>query len=389
MVSLIPLGGYVKMKGENPDEEGEESIVNDDDDSFINKTWWQRALVAFAGPFANFLLALLIFIFSFLIGRNYEDQVPVVGDVRTEVAEQLQVGDRILSINDKVIEGWSEIIEFTKEDATNHITIERNSQEIAIDLESISQTFWVDDILPRVEAIIGEVTPGMPAYNAGLLNQDKILSVNGEEISDWYEMREAIINAPEETVILDIQRGEKQFTKELKLEENILSGTRIIGISQYMPVKIRRTYSLSRSIVLGSATTISTVALNYYSLYKVFTNPSSIAQNIGGPVMIVSMSRQTVNKSFDVALMLIAMISVVLMVMNLLPIPILDGGHIFFCIIEGIRKKPLSLTVQRVLQNIGLLLLLSLTVFAFMNDFHKLFKRNSSLQQNRIELEQN
>lgn len=382
-VSLIPLGGYVKMKGESP-EEG-----NEGDDSFVNKTWWQRAIIAFAGPFANFLLALIIFILSFSIGRSYEDQNPIIGQVNTAYEEILKVGDTVLSINNEAVIGWSEIIEYTKNDGENHLIIQRDGEELAIQLSGIDQHFWFEDILPRVDAVIGDVTPGMSAYKAGLMSLDKILEVDDVPIENWYDMRESIMNSPKETVTLLIQRDDKKFVKELKLEDNVISGTKIIGISQYMPVKIERTYSFPKAIVLGTTTTISSIALNYYSLYKVFTNPSSIAQNIGGPVMIVSMSKQTANKSFDVSLMLIAMISIVLMVMNLLPIPILDGGHIFFCFIEGISGKPLSVNVQHVLQNIGLFILLSLTVFAFWNDFDKLFKRSSSLQQNKVQLEQN
>ena len=92
-ISLIPLGGYVKMKGENPDEE------SDDPDSFRAKKWWQRAIIAFSGPFANFLLALLIFIISFLIGRNYEDFNPVIGKMSNDTYKELQINDRILELN--------------------------------------------------------------------------------------------------------------------------------------------------------------------------------------------------------------------------------------------------------------------------------------------------
>lgn len=387
MVSLIPLGGYVKMKGENPDENDEEGNINNDEDSFINKKWWQRALVAFAGPFANFILALIIFIVSYSIGRNYEDQKPIIGQIDPAYESIFHMGDKVLSVNNQTIEGWSEIIEHTENMKSNDYIIERNGEEIQINLDDIEQSFWADQVLPEVDAIIGEVTPGMAAYKAGLMTGDKILAVDDIYVDDWYSMREKIINNQDDLISLLIERDGKKFVKEIKLELNILSGEKIIGVSQYMPVKIEKHYSLLESVKLGSITTMSSIALNYYALYKIFTNPSSISQNIGGPVMIVTMSKQTVNKSLDIALMMIASISIVLMVMNLLPIPILDGGHIFFCFIEGIIRKPLSINVQRILQNIGLILLLSLTVFAFMNDFDKLFKRSSSMHQNSIEME--
>ena len=376
-ISLIPLGGYLKMKGENPDEE------TDMEGSFKSKKWWQRAIIAFAGPFANFLFALLIFIVSFAIGRSYVDHPPVIGIIKTNISYNLQVNDRILTLNEQEIISWNDLVKYTKEDEFNFIEIEREHKNIFVESSEITPKTWLSDILPYVPAVIGEVVPGMPAYQAGLMEMDEILAVDGVEIENWYEMRELIINKVNDEVNLKIKRNNLVFEKSINLEKNLLDDNKIIGITQYLPLKIHEKYSFFESLQYGSISTVSFVVLNYIALYKLLTKPSIFKESISGPVMIFTMSQQSVKRGWGTILSFVAAISLILMIMNLLPIPILDGGQIFFCFIEGIFRKPLSIKVQMVLQNIGLFLLMFLMVFAFFNDFSKIFKRNISIQEQR------
>ncbi|KQC09608.1 MAG: hypothetical protein APR54_12630 [Candidatus Cloacimonas sp. SDB] len=382
-ISLIPLGGYLKMKGENPGEE------TDGIGSFGTKKWWQRAIIAFSGPFANFLLALFIFIFSFLIGRNYEDFNPVVGKINSEDLTELEVNDRILALNSNEITTWTQLTRYTEPEENNKLLVERDDNLLEILLPPLEPQVWLTEILPEAPAVIGEVTPGYSAYKAGLMTGDRILEVDGTEVDNWYEMRELITGSPNETVELKIQREDQIFNKIMKLEENVLDENRIIGIIQHMPLNFRETYSITESIENGVITTASFIILNYITLYKLILKPGAIKQNIGGPVMIFSMTQQSAEKGIDTVLAFIAAISLILMIMNLLPIPILDGGHIFFCFIEGIFKKPLSLKVQTILQNIGFIILISLMIFAFFNDFSKIFTRSESINQQKNILEGN
>lgn len=156
---------------------------------------------------------------------------------------------------------------------------------------------------------------------------------------------------------------------------------------QYLPVKIEERYNIGESIVYGSITTVNFVALNYAMLFKLVTKPKAIKSNLGGPIMIYTMSKQTINKGWNYILSFIGAISIILMIMNLLPIPVLDGGHIFFCFVEGIQKKPLSQRLQIALQNIGIFILLFLMVFAFWNDISRIFTRNVSIQEQKMNME--
>ncbi|MDO9578224.1 MAG: RIP metalloprotease RseP [Candidatus Cloacimonadales bacterium] len=381
-ISLIPLGGYVKMKGENPDEE-----IVDPEHSFRGKTWWQRAIIAFAGPFANFVLALLLFIASFAVGRNYEDLKPVVGQVESEYAEVFLPEDIILEVNDHPIKGWNQIIQYSRADAENYYKVLRDSTSYEITTPGLESMFWYSTVKPQVDAVVGEVSPGLSAFKAGLMPGDRILAVDENPVADWYEMRAMITENPNSEVKLKIQRGEQVFDKVLKLEQNIYDDNKVIGITQYMPVKIQEKYNLGQSISYGSITTVNFMILNYAMFGKLIANPQAIKSNLGGPVMIYTMSKQTVGKGWGIILSFIAAISIVLMIMNLLPIPILDGGHIFFCFVEGIFRRPLPLKVQIILQNIGLFFLMFLMVYAFWNDFSRIFSRNASIQEQKMEMQ--
>lgn len=373
-ISLIPLGGYVKMKGENPDEE------ISDPDAFKEKKWWQRAIIAVSGPFANLVFALLIFIFSFLIGKSFEDNAPIIGKIDSFYS-QIQEGDKILQVNGENVISWNQIIQNTKDDEIDELQIERDGKVFSILFEDLEKQDWFADILPAASTVIGEVAVGMPAYKAGLQENDKIIAVDQQKVNDWYEMREAIKNSAQNEVVLTIERENQTFQKEIELQENIIDDSRIIGITQKLPVKFVEKYSLWESLKYGTVTTFSFVGLNYAMLYKLIIRPAEITANLGGPVMIYSLSQQSAQKGLDSVLSFIAAISLILMIMNLLPIPILDGGQIFFCIIEGIRGKPLSQRIQMILQNIGIFIILFLMIFAFWNDIQRILTRNLSIKQ--------
>jgi regulator of sigma E protease len=381
-VSLIPLGGYVKMVGENPDEE-----IVDEKHSYRTKTWWQRAVIAFSGPFLNFIFAILLFITSFAIGRNYEDLKPVVGIVGENYSDIFQPGDLILEVNGNAVQGWNQIVKFINADEENIIKVHRGETTEIINLPGIEPNFWYEELKPFIPARVGEVTPGMSAFKSGLMAGDEILEVDGQKIEDWYEMRDLITNNPRNEVLLKIRREGKEFEKTLKLETNIYQDNKVIGITMPSPVKIKERYNILQSISYGTISTVSFIYLNYALLFKLVAHPEAIKSNLGGPVMIYTMSQQTAGKGWDAILLFLASISIVLMIMNLLPIPVLDGGHIFFCVIEGIFKKPLPLRVQIILQNIGLFILMFLMIFAFWNDFSRIFSRNSAIQQQIIEMD--
>lgn len=384
LISLIPLGGYVKMSGDEP-KEGVEFGQND----FYGKKWWQRSFIVIAGPLANLILGFFLFSLSFTVGHTVEDHLPIVGKVSSNLENILLPEDRIIAVNDHEIEYWSQLASKTHEDELNQITLIRNDRLLRLNTRDIVPVSWYTDILPEAPAIVGSVTPGMPAFRAGLQEGDVVMAVDGVEVGSWYEMRELIAGHEGESVELKILREEESFTLTIPLESNILldSGQKMIGISQKLPVKYFMSYGLFDSIKYGALSTATFIVANYYALYRLVSRPLYAKDQVGGPVMIVALTQETSQKGWGASIAFMASISLILMIMNLLPIPVLDGGHIFFYLIEGITGKKVSYKVQSLLQQIGFMLLIALMIFVFFNDFAKLLDRNISLRNQQQQTE--
>lgn len=363
-LSWIPLGGYVKMKGEHDD-----SPDHQDEDSFLKKAWWKKALIGLSGPVANLLLGLLLFIFSFVLPVQIEDQRPVLSKAEGIWAEVFSPGDSIISVNEKPVMGfgdfWEELLEQPKSD----VLLNREGQEVRLqlhskDLDSLAQSLW-----PLADTRVGEVMPKTPAYHAKLQTGDRITAVDSVFVDDWYEMRELIVNAPQDEVLLEIERNGKKFQKRLRLEASLSSGgKRAIGITQYQPVRYARSFNLLEAAKMGAYNTVNFVVLNYKMLGKLLRKPEELKKSVGGPVMIVSMSQQMGKRGFGSLLIFFGGISLMLMMMNLLPIPVLDGGLILFSILEGIFRRPIPMKVRAVLQTIGFFILMALMVLALYSD---------------------
>lgn len=379
-ISLIPLGGFVKMKGENP----EETEITGESDEFNSKTWYQRAFIAFAGPFANLLFALFIFVLITLIGKTYYDQYPVIDYAEAHYNQTFHNNDRIVEVNNNKIVSWTDIFKYTIENKMNTFKIENDSTTRTSSVFIDSLGIFYQKMFPKTTTRIGEVSSGLPAWKAGLKTGDIIIKIDNDSVFTWYDIRDNIKNSTKEEIDLLILRNNQYLNIKVKPENSPLEeNARIVGISQDLPLKITEKYNLMESLKIGSYTTMNFVALNYYGLYRLIKQPETIKSSIGGPVMIFSMSKESNEKGLSSSLSFIAAISILLMIMNLLPIPILDGGHIFFCLIEGIFKKPIPINFQRIAQQIGFMILMALMLYAFASDFSRLFTRNVSLKNNQ------
>lgn len=372
-IALLPLGGYVKMKAENPDEQ------NEDKDGFSQKKWWQKLSIAFAGPFANLLFALLIFIVTFWMGKTYEDQLPVVETAKTS---HLQPQDLILGVNNAEIKSWSGIAKNIK-NGKNEFEIKRNDNILTVVFDTLSTAGFYSNFEPFAPAVVGEVAPGMPAYTAGLQTGDLIVKVDTTSVSSWSKMRELIGSSAKKEITLEIERNGQRFAKTLIPQDNIMEKGKIIGITQSLPVKIEEKYSFTQGIRYGFLTTFGFIYANYEGIYKLISHPQAAKDAVGGPVMLYALSKQSAAKGWQSIFSLFAAISIILMIMNLLPIPVLDGGQIMFFLYEGIFGKPLRLKTQLLLQQIGAAIIFALIFWTLYSDFSKLVKRNLALAKTK------
>ncbi len=370
-IGWIPLGGYVKMMGENPDDE-----EADDSLSFRKKAWWKKLLIAFSGPFANLVLGFVLFIVSFLLPLNVEDQLPVIHKAEGKWTELFAPGDSLHSVNGKPIPGYLGFLEQLKRDAENIIVLNRGSELLTLRIAGIEVDSLAVSLYPVVSTRIGDVIPKTPAYHANLQTGDVITAVDSIPVADWYAMRELIVDSPRDSVKLNLTRGSTSFERTLRLEGSLATGTRkAIGIMQSHPVKYVRHFNPLEAVQYGTYNAFSFITLNYQMLGKLVARPSELRKSVGGPVLIATLGQQVGQKGFSYLLLFFGSISLMLMIMNLLPIPILDGGHIFFALIEAVTGRPVPTRVQSFLQYLGFLILITLGLFVFYSDLSSVLFR--------------
>ncbi len=296
-IASVPLGGYVKILGQDPEEKIDPEETNR---AFSQKSVWVRMAVVVAGPFFNLLLAVLIFFIVYMSG------------------------------------------------------------------------------VPQLTTRVGSVNKDFPAYHAGIKPGDRILAVNGREVKDWMELSHAIRTSKGVMIILKIKRGTQVLSikvkpkiKKIKTLFGEEKEIRMVGIIASQEI-MKQSVGPGRAIVMGVERTGEIIYLTLVSIIKIIERVIP-AKTIGGPIMIMEMAGQQAKEGMANFLLFMALISINLGILNLLPIPILDGGHIFFMFFEIIFGKPLSVRKMEIAQNIGLALLILLMVFAFYNDLSRIF----------------
>ena len=375
-LSLIPLGGYVHVKAENPTEQ-----VSGAPDEITSKSWWQKAIFAFSGPFSNLIFAFFILVVAGTIPFSYFDYYPVIGKV--DGTTLFQKNDSIFRVNKQDVSTWSQIITATKDSGDNVVEFYRDGNYgKSIIRNHLFKKSWQTQIQPELKNIVGGVSIGFPAYRAGIKNGDIILQINSKQITDWYDIKASIVD--ESPVMLTFFRDGKNHTTTLKpIVSPFEEGRFIIGISPVMPSFEKEGKGFFGSIGYATKTSLFMVWTNYSFLFSALATPTKIANSIAGPILIGESAKQVFKLGLAQSLVFIAFINIVLMVMNLLPIPILDGGMIIFSFIEAIRKKPLSAKTRAISQKVGLFILLFLMLYAFYNDFSSIGSRLSSLSSFR------
>ena len=395
-VSIVPLGGYVKMMGE--EATGEDAIhpatdapPMDPAKSFSTKPLWARALIVFAGPGMNFVLAAVIFSAVFaIVGVPVLE--PTIGRV-TPDSPAAQAGlrprDRVTTLDGKAVEHWGEI-----DDAVTRangrpisLTIVRDGarQEVSVTPRKVPvktpfnepAEAWSIGVRPYLPPVVGEVRAGMPAADAGLQPRDRVVALNGQPIETWDELAETISTKAEESLTLRIERGGSQMdvtvTPRVEVERDALGNeTKVgrIGIATATSQTFKRSDPLTAA-ARGVARTWDVTVITVVSIWKLMTGTIP-ASNIGGPLQISMVAGQQAQQGLVSYAFFVALISVNLAILNLLPVPMLDGGHLLFFAIEAVLGRPLSLRKREIAQQIGLALLLLLMVFALFNDLTRL-----------------
>ena len=394
VLAAIPLGGYVKML----DEREGAVAPGERDRAFNRQPLWARSAVVVAGPLANFLLAIVAYWVVMMIGIS--GVAPLIGAPTPDsLADKagFQYEDRIVSVNGQATQTWTDAriallesslgasapLDIEVEDASGQQQIRQLpvTQEIMLksDGDAVAnlgfRTWW-----PEVDPIIGEVVAGGAAEAAGLLAEDRVVSVNGEPLQSWRSLVEIV--QPSAGIALDlvVQRGGEQLALSLTPEPVEVGEVTIgrIGVmenqSAALAQKAQVVVQYSPLAAMGQALqrTWDMSLLTVRMLGKLLLGQASL-DNISGPISIAQYAGQSATIGIDHYINFIALISISLAVLNLLPIPMLDGGHLLYFAAEAVMGKPVSERVQIMGQQVGIVLLGGLMFLAFYNDIWRLF----------------
>jgi len=382
-IGATPLGGYVKITG-MVDESMDNDFLEQEPQpwEYRSKPVWQRIIVITAGVIFNMILA--FFIFSGMIMTNGKVVVPVEnidGVYVTEESILHEIGfrnnDKIIGVNGENVKYFNDLVSSSALTSENlNYQVIRNGEQITIPVESS----FLDSIQTRgfitAELILpsspSSIVVNSPADEAGLQRGDKIVSINGEEVNYWLQLTGLIQDNPEgEALDVEILRNRERISLQ------IIPTDGTIGV--YPPDLeiaggIRIDYGVFESIAAGWNETGEQTTGILQGFARMISGDISVRQNLGGPIAIANMTKQATDASGWIGFWTItALLSITLAIMNILPIPALDGGHLVFLIYEGITRKEPSEKVRIVAQNIGFFILLTLMIFVVFNDVIKLF----------------
>jgi regulator of sigma E protease len=390
-VAAIPLGGYVKMLDEREGPVPPAMLHL----AFNRQPPWKRILIVAAGPLFNFLLAILFYWFVLMIGITDRKPLLATPEPGTVAAQAgLASEDEIIQIGDTPIRNWTtlrmEIVDEALNAQTMHLLVRGKDAtsarsvtlplaQVRRDPEYLFKDIGLEPYEPVASPSVEEVVHGSPAENAGLKAGDRILKANGVDISSPSALVDWASKHPGEVGTLEIQRGGQTMQLQLIVARDVRDGKTVGHIGAVVAVprelwnNLRAEYRLDPLPALPAAArqTWQISVLTLKLLYRMVLGDVSI-KNVSGPIQIAQYAGYSASIGLASFLGFLAVISVSLGVLNLLPVPVLDGGHLLFYVVEMIKGSPLSERAQAIGQRIGLTLLVALMGLAFYNDIMRL-----------------
>lgn len=373
-ISAIPLGGYVKMAGENPDD-----VRSGRDDEFLSRTKWQRFQILIAGPAMNILLAVVVMAAVLAQGAEvpaYQDEPPVVGAVTPgSPADEvgIQPGDRILTVAGRAVDTWENLFIAigTRPDRDVPLTLARDGQTLELTVRTIAQgRFDVGNIgvLPDSNPIVQSVIAGDPAERAGLQAGDVVLAIDGERMATRTQLIEVISGSAGRELELTVLREGREVRLTGTPEQQGDRG--MMGFFITEPTKMIQPGPLE-AIVMSVERNYEWSGLIFRAVGGLITGETSVRQ-LQGPVGIAQLSGESAQQGVLPLLALMAIISLNLGILNLLPIPVLDGGHILIMGLEGIARRDFSMAVKEKMLLAGFVVLMMLMVTVIYNDLTRI-----------------
>jgi regulator of sigma E protease len=393
VLSAIPMGGYVKMVGEENPLEGGGGPVYDSTKAFALKPLWARFLIVFAGPAMNLVLAAAIFaVVLATLGRAvWPAVVGKVADSSPAAIAGLRTGDTIVAVNGQPVAYWEDFdraldrsagrpleLRVRRDGAESTVTVTPRRRSVPDPVFREPRETWDIGAGPQLLPMITSVGPRSPAEKAGLKPGDVVLAVAGQPLYTHEDLLEAIRTRPGQSFTLTVERDGKQLTLTVTPEpvkERLPTGEEVtVGKIQagLAPKAVRfEPYGPLTAVWQGTVKTWDMTVLTAKGLWKLVSRQIDLS-NIGGPIQIATETTRQANDGLVSVAVFVALISVNLGVLNLLPIPMLDGGHLLFFVIEAVLGRPLSARKREVAQQVGFVLLMVIMFFALYNDLTRL-----------------
>ncbi len=391
-ICAVPLGGYVKML-----DEREGAVAPEDLPRAYNRlSVGRRSLIVLAGPFANFLLAIAIYWGVFWIGSL--ELLPVLGDPPADSPAAhagIHNGEQVRAVEGEPVTSWQDFRWVLVQKSVDHdvvnLEVINERQEIAfrrLSLASLREGGWDGEAFdylglnffrPRLPPVIGKVVAGSVAEQAGLQPGDEIEAVGTTPVQSWYQIQQLVGASAGKLLTLHLRRGEDALSVELRPQAVAQNGQTVgrIGVAAADSADTRRELRATVHYdfwVAGARACRETWDKSVFSLVmlgKMLKGEVSW-RNLSGPVTLADYAGQTAKMGLDYYLKFTALVSVSLGVLNLLPVPVLDGGHLLYHILEVIKRGPLPERFMELGQQVGLAILLALMAFAFFNDINRL-----------------
>jgi regulator of sigma E protease len=389
-ISALPFGGYVRMAGQDLSEVDSNDVApTGAPDELMSKPRWQRALISFAGPAVNLLFPIFLLTGLFVaVGLPYSAFLDLPVQVVSLPADAvgkpnaLQVGDKLVSINGVANPTWEQAQKAIKQTAPGEklkLEVENGGVKRAVEIP-LTENMPLERILgyAPLAAVLDEVAPGTPAEHAGLKEGDIIRAVDGQKVDYWGQFVERVRGSSGKTVKLDIERKGQLIHAEVTPQQGVAeSGETIfqVGVIVRDPTSYRR-ISFTDGVRDASAMTGERVQETIGVVGKLFSGRVSVRQ-LQGAVGISRAAGEAVRKGPLAVISLMVLISVNLGILNLLPIPILDGGNILLLTLEGIRRRDFSLAFKERFVQVGFVFLLVLFAYVMYNDVVRMLPTHS------------
>jgi len=393
VIAAFPLGGYVKMVDEREGRVAPEDLPR----AFNRQSVYRRFAIVVAGPVANFLLA--IFFYWVLFVHGVPGLRPVLGPVAQPSPAAMagfRSGETIVKIGDEPVATWQDarwvLLQHAVKKARVRIEVRNEKGEIAwrvLDLSAMSAEQLDTDFMraagfsyfrPIVKPVIGEVVSGGAAERAGLKAGDEIVAVNGSEVTRWDELVELVRKSAGKTLSVEVERGGRLLPPIAVTPAAVQEGGREVGKIGAAPridrgmmesLAVTMRYGPFEGLARALYKTWDTSLFTLKMLGKMIVGEVSL-KNLSGPITIADYAGQTAQTGWVAYLLFLALISISLGVLNLLPIPLLDGGHLMYYIVEIIKGSPVSERAMEIGQHVGVALLFTLMAFALYNDINRL-----------------